>query len=141
MTHAKRPPTAKAGWNASNALVFDSLAADWITALADRGIAPRTRANYSSSIRDLRSWLIARKLPLLPSEITSNALRDWLSDPAVATSGGARKARWTAARSFWGWVHELGIIAVDPTADIPAPRPASGDAVVLMWPGLARSAD
>jgi site-specific recombinase XerD len=100
---------------------FDSLVLDWIVDLNERGMSARTRDDYLYSIRDLKSWLIAHRASLTPSEVSTSEIQAWLTDPSLDRSGAVRRGRWTAARSFWRWVYDLGIITANPMAGLSAP--------------------
>ena len=106
--------------SAGNA-AFDSLVSDWMVALNERGMSARTRDEYLHSMRDLKAWLVAHGSSLAPTDISAASIQEWLTDPTIHRSGAVRRARWTAARSFFSWVQELGITATDPMAEISAP--------------------
>lgn len=112
--------TSPAQLSAGNA-AFDSLVSDWIVALNERGMSARTRDDYLYALRDLKAWLVAHRASLAPTDVSATAIQAWLIDPTIHRSGAVRRARWTAARSFFRWVQELGITKTDPMAEISAP--------------------
>ena len=101
--------------------VFDSLVADWVLDLADDGRSARTIRDYRSAMRDLRSWLVRRNGVLTPSQIPATLIESWLLDASSGRGGAVRRVQWTAARSFWKWAHEIGAVAENPMASVPAP--------------------
>ncbi|WP_164233720.1 tyrosine recombinase [Microbacterium hydrocarbonoxydans] len=84
-----------------------------------RRLSPATVRAYRSDLRDLGVSLRAPELTAVDLE----ALRDWLwhaTQRGDARSTLARRA--AAARSFFGWAHEQGLVAHDPSLRLMAPK-------------------
>ncbi len=84
-----------------------------------RRLSPATVRAYRSDLRDLGVSLRAPELAAVDLE----ALRDWLwraTQRGDARSTLARRA--AAARSFFGWAHEQGLVAHDPSLRLMAPK-------------------
>jgi len=87
-----------------------------------RRLSPATVRAYRSDLRDLGEVVGARAL----REIDLELLRDWLwraTQRGEARSTLARRA--AAARSFFPWAHESGLIASDPSPRLVTPKRAT----------------
>ncbi|MBT2485741.1 MULTISPECIES: tyrosine recombinase XerC [unclassified Microbacterium] len=84
-----------------------------------RRLSPATVRAYRSDLRDLRAAAGAMSVDAVDLEV----LRDWLwraTQRGDARSTLARRA--AAARSFFGWAHEQGLISHDPSLRLIAPK-------------------
>ena len=106
-----------------------------------RRLSPATVRAYAADLRDLSSTVPGAQL----SEIDLEALREWLWRATQRGDARSTLARRTAAaRGFFGWASEEGIIASDPSLRLVAPKRgrtlpkiATMDGVRGMLDGLA----
>lgn len=76
--------------------------------------APRTvEARTRFAERVLAVWDL--------QEVTPSMIRSWLGNPSY--SQWTRATYYSHFRSLFGWLHEEGLIEVDPTATVKRPRP------------------
>lgn len=101
----------------------------WLS--VDRGLAPNSLAAYKRDLERYREFEVKRRLA--PSDVNEAAVARYVEHLRRATEDGRpRYAPATvtravvAVRSFHGFCAEEGLLAHDPTADLPTPRAPAG---------------
>jgi integrase/recombinase XerD len=90
--------------------------------IVDLGLAPLTVESYSSDLRQLSQFLLARGVKS-PSEIGREHLLSFLESMyRRGLSAGSRARKLSCIRSFFGFLHETKNIPVNPSENIDLPR-------------------
>ena len=101
-----------------------ALVRKWLTYLErDRGASAHTIRAYSSDLRHLHDYLGARGADL--SAVDRRQLRGWLASlgsPGKRPAPASLARRVATLRSFYGWAHAEGQLAVNPAAMLRGPR-------------------
>jgi integrase/recombinase XerD len=118
MTTSSSSPEPTAPLPAADAALIERFAD---RAWMERGLSRNTLAAYQSDLRHCARWLAAAG-----ASLPSARREHLLSYLAATVEGGARPRtsarRLSALRQFFRWCAREGLVAVDPTAQIEAPR-------------------
>jgi site-specific recombinase XerD len=91
--------------------------------LAARNLAPLTRTNYLLDLKDLVRWLAERELTARVDQIERNHLERYLAHlDARGLKGSSRRRRVATLRSFFGFLHQQGLLAASPAERLIPPE-------------------
>lgn len=103
------------------ATALRALIPSWTLALEAENKSRRTVSGYGESLELLARWLEDTDRALLPEQITTSTLREWLVELTETRSASTARTRWNGLRSFFAWAHEEGEIPGNPMALVKAP--------------------
>lgn len=90
--------------------------------LVGRGRRPRGVDSYTKTARRLLDWLRPTG-PAGPADLTPANLRQWRNARGATVAPATVHAELCVARSFCRYLVAVGVLADDPTRDLPFPRP------------------
>jgi integrase/recombinase XerC len=86
---------------------------------AERNFSPHTRSAYLSDVRGLAEYAGPASLP---ADVSSQQLRAWLGDLHRGKSPATLGRRLAGVRSFYRFLVREGVVEIDPSAGLPAPK-------------------
>ena len=86
---------------------------------AERNFSPHTRTAYLSDVRGLEEYAGPESSP---AEISSRQLRSWLAELHRGKSPATLGRRLAGVRSFYRFLMREGVVKLDPSAGLPAPK-------------------
>jgi len=86
---------------------------------AERNFSPHTRRAYLSDVRGLAEFA-GPEIP--PADLSSRQLRAWLASLHRAGSPATLARRLAGVRSFYRFLLREGVVQLDPSAGLPAPK-------------------
>jgi integrase/recombinase XerC len=86
---------------------------------AERNFSPHTRRAYLSDVRGLAEYAGPE---IRPADLSSRQLRAWLASLHRAGSPATLARRLAGVRSFYRFLLREGVVQLDPSAGLPAPK-------------------
>jgi integrase/recombinase XerD len=103
----------------ANSLLIPTIKA-WRFFLEDQRLSPHTVKAFSADLRLLASFLPADRTLSSISTVDLTRFLDWLqSGRGVACSPKSLARRITSIKSFFRWLHEKGVLLIDPAERLP----------------------
>jgi len=86
---------------------------------AERNLSPHTRRAYLSDVRGLAEYVGSE---IAPGDLSSRQLRAWLASLHRGASSATLARRLAGVRSFYRFLLREGVVQLDPSAGLPAPK-------------------